>query len=74
MKPRVQEIKLPDGFHIGQRIRTTRRYAICHLRAPGPFNGTIVGGSEGNEGPVTILLDHHTYAKALFLSWFEVIG
>jgi hypothetical protein len=69
----IETIPLPDGLKIGQRIRTTKRYAICHLRAPGPFGGTILGGSRSQDGPVTVKLDHQIWAKPQPLVWIEVV-
>lgn len=66
-------VKLPDGLHIGQRVKTSVRYAEINPRA---FRGegTIIGGSNGAHGCVWIKLDGHKHKHQMHRKLFEVVG
>jgi hypothetical protein len=66
-------VKLPDGLHIGQRVRTSKRYAQVNPRAC-CGEGTIVGGSNGATGCVWIKLDGHRHPHQMVRNFFEVVG
>ena len=65
--------KLPDGLCVGQRIKTTKHYALVNPKA---FHGegTIVGGSNGADGRVWIKLDGHKHGHQMHRNFFEVIA
>ena len=66
-------VKLPDGLYVGQRVKTSDRYAIVNPRAF-KGEGTIVAGSNGASGSVWIKLDGHKCKHQMHRNFFEIIA
>ncbi len=65
--------KLPDGLHVGQRVKTSKRYDQVSSPRAYRGEGTIIGGSNGATGPVWVLLDGHKHKHQMLRNFFEVI-
>jgi hypothetical protein len=60
--PRATEFKLPEGFALGQRIRTNQRYAQGSKLVP-YLEGVIIGGSRSQNGDLRVQWD--TYKRPI---------
>ncbi len=70
---RGSDIPLPPGISLGDRIKTNARYAQAHKRAPGPFVGTIIGGSRSCDGQTIVQFDHRSWPCGMPVNEFEVV-
>lgn len=67
--------KLPEGYAVGQRVKTNKLYAKIHPKAKGlPRRGVIVGASRGTEGGVVVKLDGMVHARPIHSKLFEVVS
>ena len=71
-RTRIPLIKLPQGLHVGQRVRTNTLYAKVNPHAA-RGEGTVVGGSIGATGSVWVKLDGHRHPHQLSPVLFEAV-
>jgi hypothetical protein len=66
-------IPLPEGYVVGDRIRTNATYALVNPRIKEQRYGVITNGSHSTQGPVMVRLDGQKDARAMTPNLFDVI-